>query len=175
MLRSSYMRRAAWNPYLVGAGIGVLSWIAFLTAAHPLGITTAYEKTAALFLAPLGLAAGYLADQELVLGWEWALVIGVFLGASLSALLGRDREPSTVPPMFAARFGPSRAKRLAFAFAGGALMLFGARLADGCTSGHGISGNLQLAASSWVFTAVFAVVSVATGLALFGRKDRHHV
>jgi uncharacterized protein len=30
-------------------------------------------------------------------------------------------------------------------------MLFGARLAGGCTSGHGISGGLQLALSSWVF------------------------
>lgn len=169
------MRRAAWSPYLVGAGIGVLSWIAFLTAAHPLGITTAYERTAALALAPLGLASSYLSENELVLGWEWMLVIGVFLGALVSALWGRDREPMTVPPMWAARFGPSRGKRLVTAFAGGALMLFGARLAGGCTSGHGISGNLQLAVSSWLFTAIFAAVSIVVALTLFGRKDRRHV
>lgn len=172
---SSDMRRNAWNPYLVGAGIGVLSWIAFLTASHPLGITSAYERTAAALLAPLGLAGGYLAENELALGWEWALVIGVFLGAWLSARLGRDREPLTVPTMWRARFGGSRAKRLGVAFVGGALMLFGARLADGCTSGHGVSGNLQLAASSWTFTAVFAVVSVVTGLALFRRGEDSHV
>jgi len=160
---------------VVGAGIGVLSWIAFLTAAHPLGITSAYERTAAAILAPLGLASDYLAQEQLVLGWEWALVVGVFLGALVSALWSSDREPSTVPPMWAARFGDSRPKRLAAAFAGGALMLFGARLADGCTSGHAISGNLQLAVSSWAFTAVFAAVSVAVALALFGRKGRRHV
>ena len=36
--------------------------------------------------------------------------------------------------------------------AGGAMLMFGARMADGCTSGHGLSGTAQGAASSWVFT-----------------------
>ena len=36
--------------------------------------------------------------------------------------------------------------------AGGALLMFGARMADGCTSGHGLSGTAQGAASSWLFT-----------------------
>ena len=38
----------SWSPYVVGAGIGVLSWFAFATANHPIGITTAFENTAAL-------------------------------------------------------------------------------------------------------------------------------
>lgn len=38
--------------------------------------------------------------------------------------------------------------------------MYGARLAGGCTSGHGISGGLQLALSSWLFLAVM----FATGL-----------
>jgi hypothetical protein len=40
---------------------------------------------------------------------------------------------------------------------GGFLIMFGARVAGGCTSGHGISGSLQLALSGWIFfIAVFA-------------------
>lgn len=44
------------------------------------------------------------------------------------------------------------------AFAGGFLLLFGARLAGGCTSGHVITGMTQLATASFLFAAaVFAV------------------
>ena len=38
----------SWPPYVVGVGIGLLSWFAFATANHPLGISTAFEHTAAL-------------------------------------------------------------------------------------------------------------------------------
>ena len=54
-------------------------------------------------------------------------------------------------------------------------MMFGARLAQGCTSGHGISGSLQLAVSSWAFVAVFFLVSIATAFVIFGREGAHHV
>jgi hypothetical protein len=40
--------RKSWSPYVVGAAIGVLSWFTFATADKPLGITTAFENTAAL-------------------------------------------------------------------------------------------------------------------------------
>jgi len=46
--------------------------------------------------------------------------------------------------MWADRFGAATVPRLAIAFIGGAVMAYGARLAGGCTSGHGISGALQL-------------------------------
>jgi hypothetical protein len=38
----------SWSPYAVGAAIGVLSWFAFAGADQPIGITTAFEHTAAL-------------------------------------------------------------------------------------------------------------------------------
>ncbi|MCA9168672.1 MAG: YeeE/YedE family protein, partial [Planctomycetales bacterium] len=59
--------------------------------------------------------------------------------------------------------------RAAAAFVGGATLMFGARLAGGCTSGHGISGALQLAASGWVFFAAVFVSGVVTTMALLGK------
>ena len=54
-------------------------------------------------------------------------------------------------------------------------MMFGARLAQGCTSGHGISRALQLALSSWIFVVLlFAAGTVVTFL-LYGREARDHV
>ena len=46
--------------------------------------------------------------------------------------------------------------------------MYGARLAGGCASGHGISGTLQLALSSWVFTIVMFTTAILVGSYLFG-------
>ena len=57
-------------------------------------------------------------------------------------------------------------------FLGGFIILYGARLADGCTSGHGISGTLQLAVSGWFFFAVMFASGGLTAWLLFGRKPQ---
>lgn len=174
----------SWSPYVVGAAIGVLSWFAFASADHPIGITTAFENTAALagkaIVPQAQQRSAYYArraaeGQPPTIGWEWMLVVGVVVGAFLSAQLSGDRAGRKLPDLWRTRFGDSRAKRLAAAFFGGALMMFGARLAQGCTSGHGISGALQLALSSWLFVVVIFAAAVATAMALFRRKEARHV
>ncbi len=174
----------SWSPYWVGAGIGMLSWFAFVSADHPIGVTTAFEHTAALALktaAPVVEQSNeYFArksaeGQPPKIDWEWMLVVGVFLGAFASSHLSGDRDKVVVPKLWEHRFGPSAPLRLVVAFFAGALMMFGARLAQGCTSGHGISGTMQLAASSWLFITVAFVVATITTFLLFGKGDSHHV
>jgi uncharacterized membrane protein YedE/YeeE len=46
-------------------------------------------------------------------------------------------------------------------------MGFGARWAGGCTSGHGISGGLQLALSGWVAVMTFFASGIATAMLIF--------
>jgi uncharacterized protein len=103
------------------------------------------------------------------------LVVGVFLGAFASSQLSGDRDKVVVPKLWEQRFGPSTLRRLVVAFLAGALMMFGARLAQGCTSGHGISGTMQLAVSSWLFIIVAFGVATLTTFLLFGKGDRYHV
>lgn len=67
------------------------------------------------------------------------------------------------------------AKRYAAAFFGGVILIYGARMAGGCTSGHGISGGLQLAVSSWIFFIAMFASGVVTAFALFGKEGRKHV
>ncbi len=170
------LRKASWSPYAAGVGIGMLSWFAFLSADHPIGVSTAFEQTAAASYraAAPATAAGntWFATNSVRIDWEVMLVVGVFIGAAISAALGRDREPITVPAMWARRFGPSRAGRLIAAFAAGAVMIFGARMARGCTSGHGISGALQFAASSWVFITVMFATAILTAKAMYGSQPQ---
>ena len=103
------------------------------------------------------------------------------LRAWFSAWLGRgpaalEREVRRArPAIWAWRFGPSKVKRYVVAFFGGIVMIIGARLADGCTSGHAISGGLQLAVSSWVFLGSMFISGVAAAFLLFGKEGRKHV
>jgi uncharacterized protein len=169
------LEKRSWSPYAVGAGIGVLSWFSFLTARRPLGITSAFESTAAglgqRFAPRASGVNAYLANNEVVpkLDWEWMLAAGVAIGSWLSSKASGDRSARRVPAVWATRFGSGPAVRDLGAFLGGALMMFGARVAKGCTSGHAISGTQQLAASSWLFSPVMAAAAAGIAKALFGK------
>jgi uncharacterized membrane protein YedE/YeeE len=174
----------AWSPYVVGIGIGLLSWFAFATANKHLAITLQYEHIAAMAQAAVSPAAvesnryyavRAAAGLEPKFGWYLMLLIGVFLGSMLSARLSGDNSSVTVPPLWRWRFGGSNLKRFVAAFIGGAVMVLGARIAGGCTSGHGISGTLQLALQSWLFIGITFVVAVATAFLVFGKEGRKHV
>jgi hypothetical protein len=179
---SNALTKKSWSPYVVGAGIGVLSWLAFWTADHPLGISTAFETSAALVAraATPQMAEPYLGDKAREgkppkIGWEWMLVVGVFFGAFVSARLSRETTREMVPAIWASRYGPSVTRRFLAALLGGTVMLLGARLAGGCTSGHGISGALQWALSSWIFFPTFFAVGIVTAFLLYGRQGAAHV
>lgn len=111
-----YWRRRSWSPYLVGVGIGVLSWFAFATVNKPIGITTAFENTAAL--SSKAAAPGWAQQHQFFsnraqegkpprIDWEWMLVVGVFFGAFLSS---GDPNVSLVVDRRGGRGGRSRVR-----------------------------------------------------------------
>jgi hypothetical protein len=99
--------------------------------------------------------------------WEWMLVLGVFIGAFLSAKLSGQFQGDWVPTKWAATFGNTPLTRWIVALIGGTVMGIGARWAGGCTSGHGISGTLQLAVSSWLAVICFFIGGIATAMLIF--------
>jgi len=66
----------------------------------------------------------------------------------------------SVPPAWRDRFGPSIGKRAIGAFLGGIVAMIGARMADGCPSGHGLSGMMQLSVSAFIALALFFGVGI---------------
>ena len=44
--------KGRWNPYLVGIGISVLSWLAFGLVNQPLGISTALSSASSVSAMP---------------------------------------------------------------------------------------------------------------------------
>ncbi len=172
-----------WSPYVVGVGIGALSWITFGLMDKALGVSTSFVGTAGAIESLVAADhvqdnayfAKYLVGSPLI-NWQFALVIALAIGAFVAGWLGRSRQSRAVPEVWEARFGSSKAKRFAFAFLGGAILLFGARMAGGCTSGHGISGGLQLAVSSWVFLIAMFASGVAAAMLIYRTgKGASHV
>jgi uncharacterized membrane protein YedE/YeeE len=175
-----------WSPYGVGIGIGVLSWITFLTMDKALGTSSSFVHAVAALgelVAPAAIsgpsANAYMvkeiSEKTPLIDWQVMLVLGVLLGSLVSSRLSGDHATECVPSLWSWRFGPSKAVRYGAAFVSGAVMLFGARMAGGCTSGHGISGGLQMAVSSWVFFLAMFASGVVTAFLLFGTEGRHHV
>lgn len=176
-----------WSPYLVGMAIGILSWITFGLMGKALGTSTTFVNAAGAIealVAPAHVEANeYLAKHIVstpektrpIVDWQFALVVMLAVGAFVAARLAGSKFREHVPGLWAWRFGGSRYLRYGAAFAGGVIMLFGARLADGCTSGHGISGGLQLAVSSWVFLGAMFAAGIATAFLMYGKEGRDHV
>jgi uncharacterized membrane protein YedE/YeeE len=118
--------------------------------------------------------AKYLVGKP-VFEWQMALVLLLPVGAWLAGKLANVGQVEQVPLLWAQRFGPSLLRRYIGAFIGGVILLFGARMAGGCTSGHGISGGLQLALSSWAFLLAMFASGVGTAFLLYGSGGRRHV
>ena len=162
----------AWSPYLVGALIGLLTMLTFYFSDKPLGASTAYARVAGLIgkaFAPRHTESlKYYQDNKPAIDWEVMLVVGAVGGAFLAAWHGGELTGDWLPPMWEARFGEdSYAIRAGIALLGGVLMAFGARLAGGCTSGHGISGALQLSVGSWIALICFFAGGIATAMLMF--------
>ena len=172
-----WLRQRAWSPYVAGALIGVLSWFAFVTADEPLGVSTAIVQTVAFAeraIIPEHVQQNqYFATIPQIVNWGWVLVVGLMLGALASSRLSGEEGGEKIPPLWRERFGNGVKKCYFSALLGGFLTIFGARMAGGCTSGHGISGSLQLAVSGWTFFLSLFASGVLSALVLYGKGDRH--
>jgi hypothetical protein len=141
-----------------------------VVAGHPMGASTAFPLVA-MSLTGLG-AETYWHKIAGPGAWELWFLGGAFLAGLVFSLLQRDFRITSVPALWMQYHGPSRNKRYIWAFCGGFLLLFGARMAGGCTSGHVISGGMQLAASSLLFAIAVFAAFLATGR-FFYRAPAH--
>lgn len=162
------------NPYVVGVGLGLVLLAAFLIMGRGLGASGAVSTVVAVgvqSIAP-GHAANnnfykeYIGDGSTNPLKDWLVfeVIGVAVGGFLSgALAHRLKRKTEKGPNISTRM------RLVYAFTGGTLMGFGAKLARGCTSGQALTGGAFLNLGSWAF--MFAVFGGGYLAAYFIRRQ----
>lgn len=149
------------NPYLGGTLLGIVLFLSFFLTGGGLGasgalnrvqvavvdqVAPAHVDRVAYFAETAGGTRNPLADPSVL------MLLGTVVGGFASGLVFGRVKPEI-------RRGPgiTNALRLVAAFAGGAIMGYGARMARGCTSGQALSGGAVLAVGSWAFMfAVFA-------------------
>lgn len=175
----SLLRKASWSPYLAGALVGILAVLSVvvttlvLDKGKYLGASTTFVRASGLMeqaVAPQHVADNvYFQSKKVKVDWQMLFVVGIFAGAFVSSRLGHSAKRESVPPIWRERFGDSALKRGIGAFIGGAILLFGARMAGGCPSGHGLSGNMQLSVSSLLALVFFIVGAVVTARLIYGK------
>jgi uncharacterized membrane protein YedE/YeeE len=159
------------------AGGLLLAGVLLVTVAtvKPIGVSTQYVRLMGAMCEAIspGIAEtnAYFREEKVVFSYSEALVLFIPVGAFLVAWLTGRLGWRDVPEPWLSRFGSSRAARFAAAAAGGFLLLLGARLAGGCTSGHILSGVSQLAISSILFFIAAFGSAVATAKLLYDREE----
>jgi hypothetical protein len=138
--------------YIAGPALALLVVGLFLVANQPLGASGAYVNTAKT-----------VRREKDAVTWRAWYFAGIFLGGGLAAALGSGID-------LRSGYEPMRAVwplgvTIVVIFLGATVMGYGARLAGGCTSGHGICGTAQRSPASWVTTATFMATAIAvTGI-----------
>jgi hypothetical protein len=160
-----------WSPYLVGIGIGLLNCLAFILSDRYIGCSKAFSDIFAtaerLLRGNWVLEKPYYQKFVPQIDWFLMLVTGIIFGAFISAWLSGELHAVWVPSFWESRFGANAFLRFSAALAGGIFIGLGARWAGGCTSGHGISGTIQLVVSSWLAVMCFFAGGIITAILLF--------
>lgn len=99
-----------------------------------------------------------------------AMIAGGFLAARLQSPQTNQKE-LIAPEVWRSNFGESSTKRYIVTFAGGILVLFGSRLAGGCTSGHMMSGMMQTSLSGYLFTLGAFALAIPVAIFMY-REDK---
>lgn len=127
-----------------------------------------YESTNAYLNKSGGKYAKSVANP---INYGFVFVFSMMLGAFISSRLrgGQDPKENTMPIVWREHYGDSKLKRYVVAFIAGVLVLLGARLAGGCTSGHMMSGIMQMSLSGYLFLLGAFAAGIPTAI-LFFRK-----
>ncbi len=173
-----------------GALLGIVFFAAVLLV-KPIGVSTQFvvfdgilwdavnpnavvvsETAKSGYASPNAYLNKYAKNVANPLNYSLIFVAAMMVGAYLSAMLrgGVDKAERQMPAVWRANFGDEPWKRYLTAFLGGAIVLYGSRLAGGCTSGHMMSGMMQTAVSGYIFAAGAFLAGIPTASLLFKKE-----
>ena len=151
---------------LTGIALAILNAIVFSSAVanRPIGASTTFPYVGDFIT---GLTNNdYFKKIEAPGSWEVIFLTGAFMAALVISLVKKDFKLVLIYDNWKKYKGESKLKRIIWSFIGGFILIFGARMAGGCTSGHILSGGMQLAYSS-LFFAVFTFIGLLVTGKLF--------
>jgi uncharacterized membrane protein YedE/YeeE len=93
-------------------------------------------------------------------------------GFVTSVFLTKSFRISFIPTGWKKYKNTSVLSRMVWSFFAGFIMIIGARLAGGCTSGHFLSGMSQMAISAMIFGGVVMATLIITGKLFYNTKEK---
>ena len=159
-------------PWWAGGILLGLVQVLAVSQMKPLGVSTQFVVADAKIIQAI--SPKYVADHPLIstdkyqkVGYGWWLDIGLVGGAFVAALLAGRWKLRCSTTWWQASHGTGVAGRLLAGLIGGFLILLGARLAHGCTSGQFASGWAQLSVSVVPFTITLFGFGMLTALLVY--------
>ncbi len=149
---------------VAGVTIAAVTLVLLVVGNRRLGVSSGLEDICSLVL-----DQPFYRRSAITSGRPWRLPFlgGLLLGGFLSAVLGGGWSPTWALGMLDTALGLSPGAKVAWMFGGGLLTGFGTRLANGCTSGHGIFGNANFEVPSLVASVCFMAAGLATTQILY--------
>jgi hypothetical protein len=153
-----------WHWALAGGLIATITLLLLFIGNKRLGVSSGLED-----ICSLALNGPYFRRRAVTAGRGWRLpfVAGLLLGGVLSAVLGGGWSPTWTLGRLDAALGLGHAATLAWMFVGGLFVGVGTRLANGCTSGHGIFGLSNFEWPSLAATVSFMAGGIVTTQLLY--------
>lgn len=185
-----------WNWKISGLMLGI-SFVLAVVAVKPIGVSTQFVILDGIIMDLFAgdtvvedaeAASGYSSPNAYLnksggkyaksiakpMNYSFIFVLAMVAGGFVAARLSTSK-PDAVdqlsPTVWRDKFGSSPVKRCAVVFIGGFFVLFGSRLAGGCTSGHMMSGMMQTSLSGYLFAAGAFAVAVPTAILMY-RKEK---
>ncbi|MGE4195106.1 MAG: YeeE/YedE thiosulfate transporter family protein [Pseudodesulfovibrio sp.] len=162
-----------WSPYIAGGVSGILAVISVLVAGKYLGASTTFVRAVGMTekaLSPILVETPYFQKYTLAVDWQFMFLVGIVLGAFIASRTDRSFRLQAVPDMWKERFGNAWPPRAVMSFLGGMIAIYGARLAGGCPSGHGLSGIAQMSVSGFIAAVCFFLGGIVMAHCVYKRR-----
>lgn len=187
-----FILQKQWNWFASGLALGTVFLLAVILV-KPIGVSTQFVILDAIIwdvvsddviVKDAESKSGYSSSNEYLnkndgkyaknaanpINYSFIFVIAMIFGgfiASKAKLSKVQNENIEICPVWKERYGSSTWIRILVVFFGGMLVLFGARLAGGCTSGHMMSGMMQTSISGYLFALGVFVVAIPVSIVLY--------
>ncbi|NNF08173.1 MAG: YeeE/YedE family protein [Candidatus Eisenbacteria bacterium] len=177
---------ASWPWYVVGPAIGLVAILLLWVDGRVFGVSSSLRHVCAIALGGRG-PAYFRYDWKSVGAWNLIFVLGILVGGWVSQNLirseppmvqvssatwetmnelGIEKQPGLLPAELFNWQSFQNPWGLILLVGGGFLVGFGARYANGCTSGHGISGLANFQVASLVAVCAFMVGGILVSIYL---------
>jgi uncharacterized membrane protein YedE/YeeE len=155
-----------WSGWLGGLGVGLYALVQLALFGKPLGVSTGYGSVCSLASTQPFFKSGPYEQRNT---WRLWFIIGLPLGGLVAALTspGPIVASFSLGPLYDAVMPSVLWGRALVLLLGGIMMGLGARMANGCTSGHAIAGLALLNGPSVVAAAGFFAGGVVAVQLLF--------